>query len=254
MNNLAMPPLVPRVDAILVLDGDGQRLAAKYYNNFLSSSSSSATTNNNNTKSLKDVQSVFERQLFSKITSTATSDAAEVVSLGNNQTAVFCGGGITHSIPPGGNIQNIIQQPHQMGGTAVGGDVRVVIVGPSNESELVLASFAEGLFEALSNLMGGQTDRSMILDNLELVLLLIDEHCDGGIVLEIDPYKMVNSVLLKEMGSDAQGDAMPSDMQPGMGHGLSLGNIHSGEMTIAQALRQAREQIITGLAQRDGGI
>ena len=37
----------------------------------------------------------------------------------------------------------------------------------------------EGMYDALSQLMGGTTERTMVLDNLELVFLLIDEHCDG---------------------------------------------------------------------------
>merc|ERR1719223_2143745 len=82
--------------------------------------------------------------------------------------------------------------------TGEGGDVRVVHVGPISESELLLAHLCEGMYDALSNLMGGQTDRSMVLDNLELVFLLIDEHCDGGIILEVDGSKLACSVLLRD--------------------------------------------------------
>ena len=206
----------------------------------------------------KDIQSGFERQLFQKIGNvTATADSAEVVTV-RDKTAVFCGGGITHMMNPGMST-SIIQQPNQMTRGA-GGDVRVIVVGPADESELVLASFCEGLFDALSKLMGGQTDRTMVLDNLELVLLLIDEHCDGGIVLEVDPNKLVNSVLLRDgeenMGgmSNAQGMQEGPAMGGAAGHGMNMGSLNQGEMTIAQAFRQAREQLMTGLAQRDGGF
>merc|ERR1719215_2390275 len=187
MTALTIPPLLPSIDAILILDGEGNRLAAKYYNGFLSTDGTTA----------KDIQSVFERQLFQKIGFvTANADSAEVVTV-HNKSAVFVGGGM---LAPA--------VPNQMGGgvmapSSVGGDVRVVVVGPEGESELVLASFCENLFQALSSLMGGQTDRGMVLYNLELVLLLIDEHCDGGIVLENDPQKLVNSVLLREEDPNA---------------------------------------------------
>lgn len=148
------------------------------------------------------------------------------------KTAVFCGG----SAAQGGQG---------------GGDVRVVHVGPAGESELVLAHLAEGMYEALSHLMGGATDRNMILDNLELVFLLIDEHCDGGIILETDPHKLASSVLLRDEQESNMG-AQQGQQQPvqgggmGMGQGFGMG----GDMTIAQALRQAREQIISNLSQQ----
>jgi len=124
-------------------------------------------------------------------------------------------------------------------------------VGPAGESELVLAHLAEGMYEALSHLMGGATDRNMILDNLELVFLLIDEHCDGGIILETDPHKLASSVLLRDEQESNMG-AQQGQQQPmqgggmGMGQGFGIG----GDMTIAQALRQAREQIISNLSQQ----
>merc|ERR1719278_2534943 len=115
------------------------------------------------------------------------------------KTAVFVGGSSASLMTPssisGGLVSGLTSSG---GGGDGGGDVRVVIVGPQGESELVLAYFAEGMYEALSSLMGGSTDRTVVMDNLELVLLLIDELCDGGIILEVDSHKLVSSVLLRE--------------------------------------------------------
>eukprot|EP00574_Skeletonema_japonicum_P010780 CAMPEP_0201719008 /NCGR_PEP_ID=MMETSP0593-20130828/4360_1 /ASSEMBLY_ACC=CAM_ASM_000672 /TAXON_ID=267983 /ORGANISM="Skeletonema japonicum, Strain CCMP2506" /LENGTH=250 /DNA_ID=CAMNT_0048209397 /DNA_START=58 /DNA_END=810 /DNA_ORIENTATION=- len=245
----AFPPLLPKVDAILVLDGDGNRLAGKYYGDFMKNPSATAaaagdgadTTTDNAAaaQSVEQLRNSFEQQLQSKIGGIAAKpDAAEVVTV-LGKTAVFCGGS-----PPGNN-----------GG---GGDVRVVHVGPAGESELVLAHLVEGMYEALSHLMGGSTDRAMVLDNLELVFLLIDEHCDGGIILETDGQKLAGSVLLRDeqepamgQGMEGQGGGgMPGQAPPmqsggGMG-GLGMGG---GEMTIGQALMQARNQIMANLNQ-----
>ena len=249
----SFPPLLPKVDAILVLDGDGNRLAGKYYGNFMKAGSSSETAtttekdagDNNATavQSVEQLRASFERQLQSKIGSIAANpQAAEVVTV-LGKTAVFCGGSN--------------QQQQQ------GGDVRVVHIGPSGESELLLAHLCEGVYEALNQLMGGATDRNMILDNLELVFLLIDEHCDGGIILETDGHKLASSVLLRdeqesrmgEMGMEGgqgqmggppmQGGGQPQ--QGGMGS-MGMGGM-GGDMTIAQALMQARNQIISNLSQ-----
>ena len=231
----SFPPLLPKVDAILVLDGDGKRLAGKYFGDFMKVAPppSDGTGGDNATKnaqSVEQLRSSFERQLQSKIGGIAARpDAAEVVTV-LGKTAVFVGGSA-------------------QGGQA-GGDVRVVHVGPAGESELLLAHLVEGMYEAMGVLMGGMTDRNMILDNLELVFLLIDEHCDGGIILETDPHKLASSVLLRderegsaaEQGQGQQGQGGQSSGGMGMGMG-------SGDMTIAQALRQAREQIISNLSQ-----
>mmetsp|Transcript_7539 Transcript_7539/g.18708 ORF Transcript_7539/g.18708 Transcript_7539/m.18708 type:complete len:259 (+) Transcript_7539:53-829(+) len=252
----SFPPLLPKVDAILVLDGDGNRLAGKYYGDFMKASSasgpsspptpgedgSSADTAKEDAQSVEQLRASFERQLQSKIGGiTARPDNAEVVTV-LGKTAVFCGG----------------SAPSQGGGGGGGGagDVRVVHVGPPGESELLLAHLAEGMYEALGQLMGGATDRNMILDNLELVFLLIDEHCDGGIILETDGSKLASSVLLRDeqegrMGAEAEmqqggggGGAQQQPASGGMGMGMGMG----GDMTIAQALMQARNQIISNLS------
>jgi len=234
----SLPPLLPKVDAILILDSEGNRLAGKYYGDFLTStdsnfsSSSSPSEESKSAITVEDLRSSFERQLQSKISGIAArADAAEVVTV-NGKNAVFCGGTAGAS-----------------GGGGSGGDVRVVHVGPASESELLLAYLCEGMYDALSQLMGGQTDRNMVLDNLELVFLLIDEHCDGGIILEVDGGKLSGNVLLRDedttqgMGETADNGAQNNTAAgPGMGMGIR-GN---ADFTVMQAFRQAREQVLSG--------
>ena len=246
--NSSFPPLLPKVDAILVLDGDGNRLAGKYYGDFMKVATDSAASESTTAaaNAVEQLRSSFERQLQSKIGGIAARpDAAEVVTV-LGKTAVFCGG---RNPSQGGGGQQ------QRGGP---GDVRVVHIGPPGESELVLAHLAEGMYEALSQLMGGATDRNMILDNLELVFLLIDEHCDGGIILETDAHKLASSVLLRDGHESRMGEGGTDGMQQqggghgqpvsGGGMGMGIGGI-GGDMTIAQALIQARNQIISNLSQ-----
>lgn len=212
-NLQSLPPLLPKVDAILVLDSDGQRLAGKYYGKFLSAAEDG--------KTLEELRVNFEKQVQQKIAGiVARPDAAEVVSV-MGRTVVFCGGS----------------------GQGGPGDVRVVHVGPSNESELVLAYLCEGMYDGLAQLMGGTTERTMVLDNLELVFLLIDEHCDGGIILETDGAKLSAAVLLR--------DDEPQDPMAGMQQGVPQAQgvpagVSAGDMTIGQAFRQARDQWLAG--------
>jgi len=206
---------MPKLDAILVLGSDGDRLAGKYYGDFLKSADEGS--------SREETRQSFEKEVHQKICGlVARPDAAEVL-LVRGKTVVFCGGS----------------------SQGESGDVRVVHVGPSNESELVLAHLCEGMYEALSQLMGGTTERTMVLDNLELVFLLIDEHCDGGIILETDGSKLSCAVLLRD--EESQGG------DPGMGgmggqpqtQGMPAG-VTAGDMTLGQAFRQARDQFLSG--------
>jgi len=77
----SLPPLLPKVDAIIVLDGDGNRLAGKYYGDFLNKPVGD--------KSPEELRSQFEKQLQQKVAGTAArADAAEVVTI-SGRTAVF---------------------------------------------------------------------------------------------------------------------------------------------------------------------
>jgi hypothetical protein len=202
---------MPKLDALLVLGCDGDRLAGKFYGDFLKTADEGS--------SREETRQNFEKEVQQKIGGiVARADAAEVVSV-RGKTVVFCGGSLQGE----------------------GGDVRIVHVGPSNESELVMAHLCEGMYDALSQLMGGSTDRTMVLDNLELVFLLIDEHCDGGIILETDGGKLASAVLLRD--DDTQGG------DPGMGGPQTQGmppGVTAGDMTIGQAFRQARDQFLAG--------
>jgi coatomer subunit zeta len=211
----SLPPLLPKIDAILVLDNDGQRLAGKYYGSFMA--------NSEDGKSTEDTRLNFEKQVHQKISGiVARPDAAEVVSI-MGRTVVFCGGA----------------------GQGGGGEVRVVHIGPLNESELVLAYLCEGMYDGLNQLMGGTTERAMVLDNLELVFLLIDEHCDGGVVLETDGSKLAAAVLLRD-DEGPPAAAMGGTSQRGpQTQGMPAG-VSAGDMTLTQAFRQARDQFFSG--------
>ena len=204
---------MPKLDAILVLSSEGDRLAGKYYGDFLKTPDEGS--------SREETRQNFEKEVQQKIGGiVARQDAAEVVSV-RGKTIVFCGGSAQGE---------------------VGGDVRIVHVGPSNESELVLAHLCEGMYEALSQLMGGSTDRTMVLDNLELVFLLIDEHCDGGIILEIDGTKLAAAVLLRDEDPEGGMGGVGGQAQQ---QGVPAG-VNAGDLTIGQAFRQARDQFLSG--------
>ena len=64
-------------------------------------------------------------------------------------------------------------------------DVFLVVIAPERENELMMHSFLTSLYETLSVLLQSQIDKRTILDNLDLVTLAIDESVDDGYVAKL---------------------------------------------------------------------
>ncbi|WFD07450.1 iqgap- protein [Malassezia vespertilionis] len=73
-------------------------------------------------------------------------------------------------------------------------DIYVVVIAPERENELMMHSFLGSLHDALNVLLQGQIDKRTVLDNLDLVTLAIDECVDDGIILETDSAAITNRV------------------------------------------------------------
>jgi len=199
-----MMAAVPRINALLILDSHGKRLTAKYYGTWMPKGPDSDKHRH-----------AFESSLWKKTRGTSARSEAEIIT-SSGQLCCF----------------------------RSGTDVKVYVVGSGEESELVLAHVLEGFFDALNGVLQGGTDRRTILDHLEMVMLLVDEVCDGGIVLETDAASLMSRVLMREVDD-------PAAMSGGGGQTNGQG-VPIGDMTIGQALKQAREQLISNLGQRDG--
>ncbi|CAG2102148.1 unnamed protein product [Medioppia subpectinata] len=164
-------PTLYVVKAMAILDNDGNRILAKYFDDTF------GTTKE---------QKAFERNLFNK-THRAN---AEIIML-DGLTCVY-----RSSV-----------------------DLFFYVMGSSNENGLILASVMNCLFESISHILKKNVEKRNLLDNLDIVILALDEICDGGIILESDPLAVVQRVALK-----------PDD-------------IPLGEQTVAQVLQSAREQL-----------
>ena len=150
---------VPKLSAIIILDGQGQRISAKYFPHWVQDESN-----------VDEFKTTFEATLWKKTKNTNARNESEIIT---NQGQLCC--------------------------FRSGSDVKVYIIGPSTESELVLAFVLDGFFDALTGILHGATDRRTILDNLEMVMLLVDELCDGGYILEADSVSLMSRVLMREV-------------------------------------------------------
>ena len=48
-----------------------------------------------------------------------------------------------------------------------------------------------------SQIMRKNVEKRALFENLDIIMLALDEICDGGIVLESDPQEVVNRVALR---------------------------------------------------------
>lgn len=189
---------IPSVSSIVILDDEGKRVAVKYYETLkyvISLSMNLLRVNVHSCRRARDVQFTFERNLFTKSSHLSGKGEVELLVL-DDYIAVH-------------------KASH---------DLRFYVAARHDENELILVSVLETLYEALCTLLRGVVDKHAALENLDLVLLVIDELIDGGLILETDPTTIVNRVSMEES----------------MEHSLA-------EQTISQALATAREQISRNL-------
>ncbi|CAH8665723.1 unnamed protein product [Dicrocoelium dendriticum] len=101
------------------------------------------------------------------------------------------------------------------------GDIFFYVIGDSSENELILVNALNCLYESVTQLLKRCVEKKTVLDNLDLIFLVIDELCNNGILMECDSAALVSRV------------------------GARTEDIPLGEQTVAQAIHNAKEQIMS---------
>ncbi|EYC30636.1 hypothetical protein Y032_0005g2765 [Ancylostoma ceylanicum] len=152
------PTSLYSVKGIVILDQDGNRVLSKYFDK-----STFGTT--------KD-QKAFEKSLFQKTSRNSSLDdisfSAEIILL-DGVTCIY--------------RSNV--------------DLYMYVLGSSRENELVLESLLNCLFDAISTVLRKNVEKKALIDAMDTCILIIDEICDEGIILETDPQSVVARCALK---------------------------------------------------------
>ncbi|RZC43031.1 coatomer subunit zeta-1 [Asbolus verrucosus] len=98
-------------------------------------------------------------------------------------------------------------------------DLFFYVMGSSQENELILMSVLNCLYDSVSQILRKNVEKRAVLDSLDIVMLAMDEICDGGIIIDADPNSVVSRVALRN-------DDIPL-----------------GEQTVAQVIQSAKEQL-----------
>ena len=98
-------------------------------------------------------------------------------------------------------------------------DLYFYVLGGPRENELVLLSVLNCVFESISQIVRKDVEKRTVFDNLGVILLAMDEICDGGIILEANANEVVSRVALRNE------------------------DVPIGEQTVDQVIQSAKEQI-----------
>ena len=98
-------------------------------------------------------------------------------------------------------------------------DLYFYVIGGPHENELLLLSVLNCVFDSVSRIVRKDVERRAVFDNLGVILLAIDEICDGGIILESNADEVASRVALRNE------------------------DVPIGEQTVEQVIIAAKEQI-----------
>ncbi|CEP63565.1 coatomer subunit zeta LALA0_S08e05490g [Lachancea lanzarotensis] len=144
------------VEALLILDGEGKRIYAKYYHGPHEDPEQASQQH----KSVKQ-QLDFESRLFKK----THKQNADILFFEDSL---------------------VLYKEYV--------DVSLYLVGSADENELVLQQALAALRDSLELVLATGIDRKNILEHYDMAALVIDETIDDGVILETDPATIASRV------------------------------------------------------------
>lgn len=178
-------PTLYTVKAVLILDNEGKRVFAKYYQAPHDPLAIPSISN-------KPEASSKTKSVGSKSKEHTTQDVSSLSALVKEQKA-FEKGLFSKTFKQSADI--ILYEDTAVVAYKQVGDVMLYIVGNTvDENEIMLYNTLIGLRDAITILLSQNFYKKTILENYDLVALVIDECIDSGIILESDPMALVERV------------------------------------------------------------
>ncbi|CAG9533154.1 unnamed protein product [Cercopithifilaria johnstoni] len=138
------------IKGIAILDQDGNRILAKYYDDQVFPSTKE--------------QKAFEKSLFQK-----TCKANAEIILLDGMICVY--------------RSNV--------------DLFFYVMGGADENELILVSALNCLYDSVSLVLRKNMEKKALVDDMDIAMLIIDEICDDGVLMETEPQAVVSRCALR---------------------------------------------------------
>ena len=160
------------IKGCILLDNEGHRLIAKYYNE-------ARGTPFETTQSQKN----FEKQLFQKSSKQSASGTSSRnvnsfendIMLVDNYVAIF----------------------------RCYSDMTIFIIGHSDDNELILGQVLDCIHECFDRIFRKGIERRALIENMSGVILVIDELLDQGIIMHLDPATVLQRIDTSKSGRHA---------------------------------------------------
>ena len=163
---------------VLLLDSDGDRVMAKYYQPPHAAAASVGQshgppqlTAKNPFGTVKE-QKAFERAVWEKTRK----------STGEGYRRLTCVPGALRLTSRFASAGDILLYDSHLVLFRSSLDVTFYVIGPGDENPLMLSGLMSAIFDSVSLLLRGQIEKRAILENLDLVTLAVDECVDDGCV------------------------------------------------------------------------
>jgi len=171
-----------KIEAVIVLDNEGQRLLAKYY----------PTTGEPSDKAAGGAVSAASSRWgsFDKQRKLETSLNAKVRD---------------PKRPSSSDVELFVEDGH-VAAVFAEAEVTFIVVGSADENEFVLLSVLQCFMESLQTLLKSTSPgKRLLLEKYDTVLLVLDEMIDDGIILEQASGFVVGDVTPFEVESSTDG-------------------------------------------------
>ncbi|CAF0733841.1 unnamed protein product [Brachionus calyciflorus] len=98
-------------------------------------------------------------------------------------------------------------------------DLHFYVIGSTSENEIILVSVLNCFYDTISLILKRGVEKKALIDYMDTCTLALDEICDSGIILEIDPMSVMQRVSVRES------------------------DVALGEQTLFDVLKMAKDQI-----------
>ncbi|VDM19296.1 unnamed protein product [Wuchereria bancrofti] len=76
-------------------------------------------------------------------------------------------------------------------------DLFFYVMGDADENELILVSALNCLYDSVSLVLRKNVEKKALIDDMDIAMLIIDEICDNGVLLETEPQAVVSRCALR---------------------------------------------------------
>ena len=168
-----MEGCVGDVKGCIILDNEGHRIIAKYYN-----------ANRGTPFETTQQQKNFERQLFLKSSKQSASGSGASRSVNSFENDIM-------------TVDNYVAIFRSYS------DMTFFIIGHAEDNELILGLVLDCIHACFDRIFRKGIERRYLIENMSPVILVIDELLDQGVVMNLDPNTVLGRIDTKNRGAHA---------------------------------------------------